>query len=293
MLPYSRRILAVLLIFCCHRAFAGPEAVLGNLIWIYPDFPPYNIATGIDAGRGNADLVVQLLSREIPDYHYRAIVAPPPRIFLEMRHGRLACTPDLLKTPAREKFIAFSSVPSMPPAILTLTVRQPLPAGLSGENPRSLADILADGKMTIGAARGRSYGPEIDRLLQTHQSSVRYRSGDDIYKGLLSMLVAHRLDGVLGYAREANYVSQTMGIGNRISVIPLKETTPQQMGYVGCSKTAQGRRFIRKVDQVLRRERPTARYRQIMERWLTESSKAEFRRLYDEVFLQAGGSEAP
>ncbi len=295
MVPYYRQALAALLILVCHAALAGAQSETAprELIWIYPDFPPYNIATGANAGKGDADLVMQLLSQKIPGYHYRAVVAPPPRIFLEMRHRQLACTPDLLKTPAREKFIAFSSLPSMPPAILTLTVPRTLRPTLPEDRPLSLKSALEEKGMTIGAARGRSYGPDVDRLLRSHQSKVHYRSGDDIYRGLLSMLLAHRVHGVLGYAREANFVSQAMGIRDRVAIIPLKERTPQQMGYVGCSDTQWGRTFIRQVDKVLERERPTARYRQIMERWLTEESKPEFRRTYDKVFLQSGSKVVP
>lgn len=262
-----------------------------DVAWLYPDFPPYTITSGQNAGQGSADVVMKLLINEIPGYRYETMVASPLRVMHEMRNGRQVCTPDLLKTPEREKFVVFSSLPSLPPGLLTLTIRKGELPQIDSSTSISLAQVLKHRQFTVGAASGRSFGVEIDRLLQQHPSNLTYRAGNDINRGLLEMLVRHRIDGVLGYAREAGYLRHQMGLQDKLITLPIREKSRQMMGYVGCSKTAWGRGYIQKVDAVLRKIRTSPQYRADMERWINPYSKPTFRKLYNQEFLSVGSAD--
>ena len=257
------------------------------MVWAYPDFPPYHITLGEDAGEGTGDLIIRMLEKDLPGYRYRELVTPPSRILQEMREGRHVCSVSVLRTPEREKFMAFSSVPSMPPASIGITLlrsrRQDVPASAN----LSLADLLSQRRWTIGVARGRSYGKRIDQLLKSHPGQVRYRAGYDVYEGLLKMLLYHRVDFILGYSGEAYYVSQVLGVSARVIDIPLRGQHGQRPGYVACPKTSWGRQFLRKVSRVLDKERGTAQYRRYLERWQAPNSLGQFDRLY-RLFLRAG-----
>lgn len=257
------------------------------MVWAYPDFPPFHIVVGEDAGEGSGDLIIRLLEKELPGSRYREMVTPPSRILQEMREGRHVCSVSVLRTPEREKFMAFSSVPSMPPASIGITLlrsrRQDFPAGATV----SLGDLLKHHHWIIGVARGRSYGKRIDRLLESHPGQVRYRAGYDVYEGLLKMLLYHRVDFILGYSSEAYYVSQVLGVSGQVVDIPLRGLHGQRPGYVACPKTSWGRQFLRKVSRVLGKERPTTRYRHYLERWQSPNSRAHFDRHYS-LFLRTG-----
>ena len=269
-------------------AQADQTAQQGEMTWLYPDFPPYNIASGPEAGKGSADFVMKLMVRNIPGYQYHELVAPPPRVFAEMRKGANVCTPDLIKTPERETFITFSAVPALPPAIVTLTLRKSDWTRFGRRDSLSLEQVLEIPGVRVGSAHGRSYGTVVDGLLKKHADKVESRSGDKLYSGLLNMLLHRRIDAVLGMASEASFMTRLARVQDKVVIVPIKEVTPRLMGYVGCSNTVWGRAYIRHVDRVLKRERLTQDYRHNMERWMSRESLSRVEWLYDSVFLDAG-----
>lgn len=105
------------------------------------------------------------------------------------------------------------------------------------------------------------------------------------YKVLLRMLLTDRVDYVLGYAVEFGYVGKELGIIDQLRFLPLEETGDYTMSCVACSKTAQGKRIIERVNEVLLKMRPTERYRSFTERWLDKEIIPEYRKAYDDMFL--------
>jgi uncharacterized protein (TIGR02285 family) len=184
----------------------------------------------------------------------------------------------------------FSNTPAiiMPPHGITVK-RSKLPL-FDNKKVVSLEELLKNDKLRLGIAEGRSYGKDLDALLKKHegQKHVYARAGKELYKGLFQMLMADRIDYLLGYPMEAMYFAGEFGVSNQIVNIALKESDEYRLTYVGCSKTEWGKQVIDRIDEILKKERTTDQYRAFHERWLDENSLEVFREAYSDIFLSTG-----
>ena len=263
-----------------------PAAAQGELVWLKIDFPPFYIAEGPRRGQGIGDEIVDLLAERLEGYEHQSRVASPDRIFKELEQGHGACSVAYIKTEERERVMLYS-IPDMILPPNGITIRRDLLDRFGGGGPVSLERLLGDSSLKLGVAAGRAYGPTLDPLLERlGGSQVHARSGDDIYRSLFQMLVRKRLDYVLGYPYEANFVAQSLGEAGTIVNLPLTETAAiYTLAHVVCPRNDWGRKVIGEIDEILRRERPTERYRRIFERWLDSAQLPAYRSAYDETFL--------
>jgi uncharacterized protein (TIGR02285 family) len=235
------------------------------------------------------DRIVELLIAGMPDLVHDRQTASPTRILRELELGRQVCSVAYLKTPERERVMTFS----IPDLILPpngVTVRRDSLSRFGGGGAVSLATLLGDPSLRLGIADGRSYGDAIDPLLQARRGApnLHVRQGEDLYPSLVQMLVRGRLDYVLGYPYEARYVASRFALGETIVNLPLVEAREHTFAYVVCPKTDWGRALIARVDALLRRERPSERYRGFIERWLDPAMLDAFRAVYRDTFLTTG-----
>jgi len=101
------------------------------------------------------------------------------------------------------------------------------------------------------------------------------------------MLLAGRMDYLYVFPVFALYTARQLGHDGELVGLPFAEMTDAVIGRVMCPNSELGRQVIREVNDVLKAERPKARYRQIMESWQDEDGVREIRRLYDTKFLSA------
>jgi uncharacterized protein (TIGR02285 family) len=254
-----------------------------EITWLTMEFPPFFVHTGKDTGQGIADGVTHRLQAHLPGYTHREEIAEPATIMARLKAGDHVCTAAYIKTPERERVAAFS-VPDLvlPPNGVTVRAADvgKLTGGASG--PVSLAALLSRADLRLGVALGRSYSPALDRLLEPtkHTPHVYWRQGKDIYPGLFDMLMTGKLDYVLGYPFEAVYVARQRGVEGQVVTLPLTELPDYTLAHVVCPKTEWGLHVVEQIDAALVADRPTAEYRQLIERWLPESKLAEFRHQY-------------
>ena len=266
---------------------ALPGALAADEItWLAMEFPPFYIAEGPERGRGIADVVTTRLQVHLPGYQHREEVAEPAAIMARMKAGDRVCSAAYIRTPEREKVLAYST----PDLILPpngVTIRREALARFGSGAPVSLARLLEDRSLKVAVAVGRSYGPALDTLLEKHKTSshVYWRRGDDIYRGLFEMLAKGSVDYVIGYPYEARYMARLSGLGDGIVSVPLTEAPEYTFAHVVCPRNEWGRRVIAAVDAALAVERPRAEYRQAIERWLDASLLDEFRRQYETRFV--------
>ena len=104
------------------------------------------------------------------------------------------------------------------------------------------------------------------------------------------MIELGRLDAMISLPEEAVFQAEKLGIKDEIMTLTIEEN---QVGFdswlssVGCSRTPWGKKVITEINRILLRERPSERYRQAYERWLDKSSLENYRKLYEDIFLQA------
>jgi polar amino acid transport system substrate-binding protein len=278
------RAMIPLLVFLLGAAPAATD----EITWLAMEFPPFYIAEGPDRGQGIADVVTRRLQTHLTGYQHRAEVAEPAAIMTRLKAGDRVCSAAYIRTPEREKVLAYS----LPDLILPpngITIRRAALARFGGGEPVSLARLLEDRQLRVAVAVGRSYGPALDTLLERHKASshVYWRRGDDIYPGLFDMLARGSVDYVIGYPYEALYMARLRGLGQEVVNLPLLESREYTFAHVVCPRNAWGQRVVAAVDAALRVERPRPEYRQAIERWLDESLLEEFRRQYAARFAVA------
>ncbi len=276
----------ILLVWC--PCYAAEEM---TVTWLDMDIPPFYILKGEYAGTGIADEITKLFQQRLPQYTHKHANVVFAKAMEQFKSGESVCHAAFFKTPEREEFAYFSAVPSdiVPPVGITIK-RKNLKQFETGAT-LSLAELLKNSELRCGAVKGRSYGTEIDRLLEQYQgkSHVFLRTSGAMYEGMFSMLLADRFDYLIGSPLEAMYASKIVSEkGEEIVNLPLQESSSCQVGYVACTKNEWGKQMIEHVNLILRQERPTERYKTFFEKWLDERSIPQFRKDYEIICLQTG-----
>ncbi|HXT52457.1 MAG TPA: TIGR02285 family protein [Thermoanaerobaculia bacterium] len=273
--------------------FAASPAAADEITWLTMEFPPFYIHAGKDRGQGIADAVSHLLQRHLGNHTHREELAEPATIMTRLKAGDHVCSAAYIKTPERERVLEFS----LPDLILPphgITARRATVPRLTGgaARPVSLAKLLANRKLRLAVAVGRSYGPTLDTLLERTKGSnhVYWRHGEDIYRSLFDMLLKGSVDYLVGYPYEALYMSRERGVEGQVVTLPLVELPEYTLAHVVCPKTPWGRAVVSEVNRALEIERPRPEYRQAIERWLDPGLLPEFRGQYEAKFL---GGAAP
>lgn len=234
---------------------AAPEL---EIQWFHPDFPPYFILKGHYAGRGTADQIEAFLAREMPQYQHSQVQANLLRREAEIKLRKLACSSAVLKTPEREQSMLFSaSLISILPNGLTILRSQEaqMQPFINARGELRLAQWLLSAQYKLSAAAGRSFGPQIDAMLQpqSHARQVeRFKASDTFASGLLQMMNRQGVDGVLGYAVELSWTVRRLGLSpEAFRFLPIEGATQLLPSYFGCSKSPQAAAVIEQVNALI------------------------------------------
>lgn len=266
----------------------APSLAKDEITWLEVNMPPYLIQEGPHQGQGYGNVIGAILEQHLPEYDHHRLVANVIRHFDMFKRGDKVCSIGLYRTPEREAFLHFS-IPSMMTMPAVLVVRKDHLHLYAGAQV-SLAELLRNREFRLGLSSDRSYGTGLDVVLKQQQqvNSWVLFAGQELGENYLKMLLLDRLDGVLALPDEAMYHAGSMGIRERIALVPLSENQQNPAGWmctVACSKNQWGREVIDRINEVLVRVRPTDPYRQAYERWLDANALDRYRNVYDTLFL--------
>jgi uncharacterized protein (TIGR02285 family) len=201
---------------------------------------------------------------------------PAPYSLIEISRNRArewtktagnACIPWLRKTPDRERDYLFS-LPYMLESGITLVSlpdsnwHRALEKQQNAQGKISLAQLLQLPRPPlIGIERNRSYGDQIDALLQQHQANAaiytRSTAGESV-GSMLPMLHKGFVDLMLEYPKIAAR-SQTA-----VYFWPLVEAEPYNAVFFACSRSAAGEKIIGLFNQVIRQQAASTAYQQLV-----------------------------
>ncbi len=282
------RKLALFLLFI--HFFAVSASAANSITWMEADAPPFFIHNGPLKGQGYEDLVTDILEEQLPLYDYDIVIANIARHYYNFQHGEKVCTVGFYKTPEREEF-AYFSIPSFFTLPTVLIVKKDNHTKFGGQKVVTLDTLLNNEDVIVGIAKDRSYGRYVDEVIAGHkeQKNIVELAKQDLAQAFFKMLLADRIDALLGLPEEAMYMAEQMGARDEIMTLTIAENQKGYDGwlsYVACSKNDWGKEAIDNINRVLLQQRPTDRYRAAYERWLDESSQEHYRKLYEDVFLQ-------
>ncbi len=244
---------------------------------------PYR--TAADADTGFYDRINRFLIDRLPGYDHVFETGNFRRIIQEIRDGKNACCVSLYKSAQREGFAAFSRpvVVVLPNGvIIRRSEGKKFRPYMNAEGGVSLEKILESGRVVLGVAKGRVYAGGIDDILdkKEYRERIFERGGEDVFKGLLSMLLHGRLDCILGYPTEARYLSRKIGGDKAVTFLPVAETTGRYtLGYVGCPDTPWGNGVIQKVDAILGTPGAGDAFLGFYEEWLAPETVPLYRKI--------------
>ncbi|KAF2392963.1 hypothetical protein FX983_00924 [Pseudomonas frederiksbergensis] len=237
------------------------------------------IFEGPKKGQGVIDQLMPLLIAGMPQYEHSLMRVNRARGMQMLQEESFTCDPSLIWTKEREKWIAFST-----PAFLAVTnglvVRQTNRAALEPflvDGEVDLPALLGSGSNKVGVIAERSYGPYLDNLLQQAPTgALTAHYGNDALGSLLQMQRLGRLQMVLGYWPEIRYRASVEHIAdNELAFYPVKGTGKYLPGYIGCSATAQGRKAISEINQLLR-TLPHERLAHAYADWLDPERRSDY-----------------
>jgi polar amino acid transport system substrate-binding protein len=253
-----------------------------TITWGWIDNAPGSIPTGPDKNLGIEDRIRALLKERLTDYDHEEVQAPIPRVINEIKAGNHWCATGFVKTAERETFAQFSAPAAfwLPPKIVIQKERR---SQFESLGELSLEQLLANRALRTGVVRGRAYSPTIDALLLRNPPS---EFNSDYIDGL-KMLLSDRLDYVVELPIRATYYTKRLGNEGKLIGLPFKEMSNHITTHLMCPKNEWGVRVINAINAVLRAERPTPRYRQIIEQWSDEDSVRQIQKIYDSVLLKS------
>ena len=252
----------------------GHAAAKEEITWGLINFAPEN--------KSRTDLARELIQEKLSAYEHETVIATIPRITSEIKNGSPWCWVGALKNSERESFSTLS-IPfifTLPQQIMVRKDRLP---EFTGKGQLSLETLLQDRTLLTSIARSRVYSPTIDALLLRYPPAQSTSSIPEA----IQMLLANRLDYVLEDGGVAAVHAKVLGQPDSLVGLPFKEMSPYILGRVMCPKTEWGKKVIADINAVLRAERPTPRYRSIVEAFHSEDENRTLRHLYDDVFLKA------
>ena len=264
-----------LILFVC--VFLSTKCDARTIKWLTHDFAPYYILSGPDKSQGRDESIISLLEQQLPHINFERVIIPSGKVIQELANQQSnACALSLYKNKYREERVYFTHQSSTAGLSPSIAMHQKLSAALDIESSESvsLTHLLVKKQLTLGVSMNRSYGSEIDKIINTTpNTNIVIRPTRDTLSTLTYMLNLERIDILLGYPSEHYYLAKTMGFTDNLTQRMLTEAPKISYGYIGCTKNEQGAEDIATLNQQLKMLKQTKEYKQVLTRWLPNDLK--------------------
>lgn len=266
-----------------------------RILWVVSHNPPmFSLANGRapqrpdQLGQGELDGMLRLLTQRMPQYRHEFVVAEYPRLEALAKAGEPVCSNLLLRTPERLSWLHFTHthVPLQARQIHFVTRAELLPRlGLKPGAVVDLAALLARPELKGLLERKRSYGKEVDALLQRQGQALLAQAMPRRGTNLLRMLEAGRMDYTLEYGVTVANFKRSEANGAALVALPLSGAPPTTArATLACVRNALGREHIAAVDAAVRRlaaEKPREAW---MQSWLGHAPEGTDRERLERYF---------
>ncbi len=157
----------------------------------------------------------------------------------------------------------------------------------SSGKPLSLQRLLsANQRFKLGFSTGRSYGDQLDPLLQhaANQRNLFSRSGPDNAGGLLQMFSLGRIDLLIEYPNVVEHYLAQLPKPPAVQSFALQESPALLPGHIICSDTPQGRLLLTSLDQAISKVSQQRAYLDAHLHWFAPALHAELTALYNQTY---------
>lgn len=264
-----------------------------NITWEVPVIPPGYMKKGDDI-EGYATDILRWFFARLPEFSHKIAITPIARSFEHIQNGLPVCNPGLIPTPARRKFIHFSNpiFLNLPISVIVRADEQKVfNAYKNGQGQIDLPRLLANTSLHTAVEIGRSYGPKIDAALSARGQSQHImraaRSGQ-----FIQMMGLDRLQWILAYPDEAEYILRQKNLNFDIVSIPIAGANDAIRVSVGCAKTETGRNVVTAINRVLRKN-PTMPWMKYYAQSLPSDAKKRLKNQLDHYIATRTTNTSP
>ena len=264
------RIFLTFLLFFCLSSISNARTIN----WLAHDFAPYYILNGQYQHQGRDESIISLLEKQLPNITFNRMLIPSGKVIQELSNtSNNVCALSLYKNDYRKEHIYFTDESSTTGLSPSIAMHKKLAKALSIAESKevSLLNLIQDKKLTLGVSMSRSYGQEIDTLINsTPNIDLVIRPTRDSLASLTYMLNLKRIDILLGYPSEHYYLAKSMHFEENLTQRPLTESPALSYGFIGCTKNEQGAKDIAILNEQLKVIKKTQAYNDLLMRWLPE-----------------------
>lgn len=264
------RIFLTFLLFFCLSSISNARIIN----WLAHDFAPYYILNGQYQHQGRDESIIFLLEKQLPNITFNRMLIPSGKVIQELSNtSNNVCALSLYKNDYRKEHIYFTDESSTTGLSPSIAMHKKLAKALNIAESKevSLLNLIQDKKLTLGVSMSRSYGQEIDTLINsTPNIDLVIRPTRDSLASLTYMLNLKRIDILLGYPSEHYYLAKSMHFEENLTQRPLTESPALSYGFIGCTKNEQGAKDIAILNEQLKVIKKTQAYNDLLMRWLPE-----------------------
>ncbi|KAA1160526.1 MULTISPECIES: transporter substrate-binding domain-containing protein [Pseudoalteromonas] len=264
------RIFLTFLLFFCLSSISNARTIN----WLAHDFAPYYILNGQYQHQGRDESIISLLEKQLPNITFNRMLIPSGKVIQELSNtSNNVCALSLYKNDYRKEHIYFTEESSTTGLSPSIAMHKKLAKALNIAESKevSLLNLIQDKKLTLGVSMSRSYGQEIDTLINsTPNIDLVIRPTRDSLASLTYMLNLKRIDILLGYPSEHYYLAKSMHFEENLTQRPLTESPALSYGFIGCTKNEQGAKDIAILNEQLKVIKKTQAYNDLLMRWLPE-----------------------
>lgn len=258
-----------------------------ELLWL-TEYAPNQALQVLDINEST----FRLLEPQLTGFNIRRQQATTAQAAKLLQHRPNACVGNKLPLPERRSWGMISHQPQVIFPGLRLYVLQasglrPWLAQQSNNKPLSLQRLLsAQQRFKLGFSAGRSYGDQLDPLLQqaANQRNLFSRSGPDNAGGLLQMFSLSRIDLLIEYPNVVEHYLAQLPKPPAVQSFALQESPALLPGHIICSDTPQGRLLLTSIDQAISKVSQQRAYLDAHLRWFAPALHAELTALYNQTY---------
>lgn len=202
-----------------------------------------------------------LLQKNLSDYNHEIFIGTVSRIENELKQRQLTCFPASTTIEGRVEFSYLTPLSMYESPMLV--IRKDVTDKFQGKgHSLSLTKIVQDKEMEGTLIESRHYGVKIDRLLEQAKANIHRQVLAPIGANTIQMVASRRADYTVEFSFIVDDLRESGELNPDLYIAPIEEAPDSSPMYVACSRTPEGLKAIRRIDEIIRKNVITREYRE-------------------------------
>lgn len=271
------------LLLCGCLGIAG-AAASEEVVWGVSPWPGLVVTSESQPPSGIIKELLGAITARLPEYTHHMRLSNLSRSFEQLSDEGLHCAMPVVRTAERDRVGYYVDLVLVMPN--HLVVRKRDRQAIAGDMAEvSLRQLLATPRLRGGLVRDRSYGPQLDPLLNGEYPQLLRIQTSGAGNNLFAMLEHGRIDYIVEYAEIFGAV-RSAGGARGLELLPLSEANATARMGAYCSKTAAGARLVRRIDEVARSPEVIALFLSTQRSYLSAATLERYGAMVDDFYLR-------